>query len=266
MTVNSIFGRPGKAITNLMAPPVALALALALAQMPQSARAAWAASPIDEKKMVVLKASGSMWGATEDSFSRHAFSLRSHLGVALWQDKQPEVVVLLNPENRTFLPVHISEYIEDNNYGAHTPLLFNSTVKKDVVLPDGTKAVESTLQMKFPSGHSEPTARVVSIQNIQLTPAMAKAWCAVMLVKPDFNFPVSLYVCKQPKIEGKKKRSLKWINTFVCGSIEQKPLNTSAFTVPKDYKRANDKSAFYFSDDGNLKEGDLTDLFRRDVK
>lgn len=217
--------------------------------------------------MVLLRASGAMWGATEDHFSRHAFSLRSHLGVALWQDARPETVILINPENKTYLPVHISEYIEDNNYGAHTPLLYNSTDKKDVVLPDGTRAVETTLQMKFPTGHKEPSARVVSVKNIQLTPAMARAWCAVMLVKPEINFPVSLYMCKQAKVKGQKKRSPKWINTFVCGSIAQKPFDAKIFAVPRGYRKATDKSAFYFSDDGNLKDGDLTDLFRRrDVK
>lgn len=304
-------------------------------------------------EMILFRATGSMWGATENRFSEHAFSLKSNRGVALWRDIEPDKVTIINPENRTYLSESISEYLGDNHYGIDVPINAASCEVKSHLPLDGLPTMETVFRVK-PSGvrsrrrhrgvlagsesmlksfnktssgfgqaalvksnngssverkttSGQPpvksttamtkiahapaaaaagagagasaaanpdattanlieVARVVSIKDISLAPAMLKAWTTIMLTNTKSGFPVSVVVrpgfdWREPDRKIEPSRSL-----ITYKSIKFVPLQSKFFEIPPGFKKAQDKSAFYLSESGELKASDIDDLFRGELK
>jgi len=220
----------------------------------------------NESQMIVLRASGSMWGATENTFSQHAFSLKSGSGIALWKDTAPETIVLINPENKTYISEPLAEYIADNNYAIHQPLKFDSVQTSQASLPDGKPAVEIIFKRMHASGHEQEVARIKCLKEIKLPTNLLRTWARIMLLNSNNLFPVSLKTKHVPKRHTEKDGPVSWSEPFTYHSIQIKPIDKNNYKIPADYKRAEDKSAFYFSSNGILKQQDVDDLFRRKLK
>lgn len=299
--------------------------------------------------MILFRATGLMWGATENRFSEHAFSLKSNRGVALWRDSNPGNITLINPENKTYLTESIAEYLDDNHYGIEVPIKFEDSkvqqhagldghpcletiylVKpnplgvdkrdrgpfagKESMLKSFSKASNSTAssgkassgtvkasEVKSKTGTSGDIrarsgsaniksnakaakdasiaatpggsaaklleiARVISLKDVALPPSMLKAWTTIMLTNDQSGFPVHLVVrpsqdWRDPDRKLEKSRSL-----IEYQSIKFVPFEPKSFVVPAGFRKAQDKSAFYLSESGELKPSDIDDLFRSDLK
>ncbi len=238
-----------------------------------SFRPALALAP-SENEVLVLRASGTMWGATENTFSNHAFSLKSCCGVVLWHDSQPDVVILLNPENKTFFKESLSKFISGNHYGVRRPFHFDKRLARKCKLSDGTIADEITYFCKTLNGRGHPSLpvlQVVTLRSVILPTAVLKAWSTIMLSEPKLGFPVMLrsdgLYHHLLDIDWKKRATGKgWRALVSYHSLSLKPISEKSFTIPSDYRRAHDISAFYLSGTGILKKGDIDDLFRGSLK
>lgn len=209
-----------------------------------------------DTKMLLLVTNGSQWGPTEDAFSAHAFSLKGSRGRALWHDSEPGKIIMVNPENNTYLKVSIDEYLDAEAH--HHGLPKEYTVKNSATkLPDGRAAVASVFTGPDRRGNVGVLQTIVSIPNIVVSPAMAKAWCTIMNSKPELGFPVSL----QRANRGHNRRKTAPHDLVVYRSIKFIAVQPQRFEVPKNYKPATDRSAFYFSSNGDLKKADIDDLF-----
>ncbi|MBK9771416.1 MAG: hypothetical protein IPP57_11410 [Candidatus Obscuribacter sp.] len=102
--------------------------------------------------MILFKATGSMWGATSNRFSEHAFSLKSNRGVALWRDNDPGSVTLINPENKTYLIESIGEYLGDNHYGVEVPIAVEDSKVGPHAALDGHPCLETVFLVKPHAG------------------------------------------------------------------------------------------------------------------
>ncbi|MBK7840750.1 MAG: hypothetical protein IPJ49_24365 [Candidatus Obscuribacter sp.] len=313
-------------------------LALATCLNPFDCLSAAAKGP-GKGEMILFKATGSMWGATSNRFSEHAFSLKSNRGVALWRDNDPGRVTLINPENKTYLIESIGEYLGDNHYGVEVPIAVEDSKVGPHAALDGHPCLETvflvkphagrggrrhrgllagkeamlksfdksstsplkTSEVKSKSGTSGGTkvssgqsktkskselgksasiaapagdraanlieiARVVSLKDITLPPSMLKAWATIMLTNSQSGFPVSLavrpsYDWRDPDRKNEPVRAL-----IEYQSLKFVPLEPKSFEIPAGFKKAQDKSAFYLSESGELKASDIDDFFRGELK
>jgi hypothetical protein len=225
-----------------------------------------------DRTSLLLKASGSMWGATEDTFGVHCFSLKSDRGVAIWTDSRPGLITLVNPENKTYLTESMDEYLDDNNYGVHFPPAFQSGSSRAVKQSDGSELLEVTYLRRSRASGGKPreAAQISYRHDVKLSPLMLRAWSTIMLASPEQGFPVNLRVRSRHHHQEDQSESFDpakpWRELVAYHSLKVVPFDPVRFTVPRDYKRAQDKSAFYFSSNGVLKKSDIDDLFRSEVK
>ncbi|MBK9771417.1 MAG: hypothetical protein IPP57_11415 [Candidatus Obscuribacter sp.] len=107
---------------------------------------------------------------------------------------------------------------------------------------------------------------MVSLKDITLPPSMLKAWATIMLTNSQSGFPVSLavrpsYDWRDPDRKNEPVRAL-----IEYQSLKFVPLEPKSFEIPAGFKKAQDKSAFYLSESGELKASDIDDLFRGELK
>lgn len=241
-----------------------------------------------DKKMILLSAVGSRWGGTEDAFTNHSISLKSNRGNAVWNDRDPDHICLINPENKTYFVQTLEEYTSDlvkkRWHGSSNTKKLSA---KEIKLIDGTPAIETMLGPVNESGRQHRLHRVVSIPSVVLPDALARAWCFIMDCPPDTGFVVSLY--KQhgkgeqtrdpyfgyaltapgtrPKAEQTASPGTLWRKLVEYKSVKVLPVQPERFEIPRSYKRAADETAFYFStEDGVLKKKDLDDIFLSPTK
>ena len=141
-------------------------------------------------------------------------------------------------------------------------------------LSDGTIADEITYFCKTLNGRGHPSLpvlQVVTLRSVILPTAVLKAWSTIMLSEPKLGFPVMLrsdgLYHHLLDIDWKKRATGKgWRALVSYHSLSLKPISEKSFTIPSDYRRAHDISAFYLSGTGILKKGDIDDLFRGSLK
>lgn len=221
-----------------------------------------------DSKMLLLKASGGMFGASENAFSQHAFSTKTAQGLVLWQDTSPDRVVYVNPENKSYFEISLAEYLSDHRSGKRGFSNYQSSQVKAVRLPDGTAASETTYTgqslRKHDPGQVE-LARVISLNNVKLSTAMSKAWCSIMSCDTKLGFPVNLKK-RSSRREQRELGQKELRDLFVYHSLKLVPIDKKRFLIPQGFKQARDKTALYFSESGVLENNDLDDLFRGKVR
>lgn len=264
--------------------------------LPGLAATSAALAPSDSQ-MLLLKASGGMFGASENAFSQHAFSTKTAQGLVLWQDTSPDQVIYVNPENKTFFEISLTEYLEDHRSGKHGFSNYQSSQVKAVHLPDGTAATETTYKGQASRKHHAESlsiersnsigrfssidkalpgrgdrdagqvelARVICLNNVKLSAAMSKAWCSIMSCDTKLGFPVNLKK-RSSRREQRELGQRELRDLFVYHSLKLVPFDKKRFLIPKEFKRARDKTALYFSESGVLENNDLDDLFRGKVR
>lgn len=235
--------------------------------LPGVAATSAALAPTDSQ-MLLLKASGGMFGASENAFSQHAFSTKTAQGLVIWQDTSPDRVVYVNPENKSYFEISVAEYLSDHRSGKRGFSNYQGSQVKAVRLPDGTAAMETTYTgqslRKRDVGQVE-LARVVSLSNVKLSAAMSKAWCSIMNCDTKLGFPVNLKK-RSSRREQREFGQKELRDLFVYHSLKLVPFDKKRFLIPQGFKQARDKTALYFSESGVLENNDLDDLFRGKVK
>ncbi len=235
--------------------------------LPGVAATSAALAPSDSQ-MLLLKASGGMFGASENAFSQHAFSTKTAQGLVLWQDASPDRVIYVNPENKSYFEISLAEYLSDHHSGKRSFSNYQSSQVKAVRLPDGTAAMETTYKGQTSRKHDlgqVELARVISLNNVKLSASMSKAWCSVMSCDPKLGFPVNLKR-RSSRREQRELGQKELRDLFVYRSIKLVPLDKKRFLIPQGFKQARDKTALYFSESGVLENNDLDDLFRGKVR
>lgn len=247
--------------------------------------------------MLLLKASGGMFGGSENAFSQHAFSTKTSQGVILWQDTSPDWVVYINPENQTYFKISLSEYLEDNRGGKRSFGHYQSSQVKTVQLSDGTAAKEITYMGQASRMHRTESgnlrransreqsslidrdlsgmgtrdanqvelAQVICLSNVKLSAAMNKVWCSIMNCESELGFPVNLRSRASHRKERELSQKANMRDLFIYRSLKVVPLDKKRFLIPPGFKKARDKTALYFSESGVLENHDLDDLFRGKV-
>ncbi len=235
--------------------------------LPGLAAPSAALAPTDSQ-MLLLKASGGMFGASENAFSEHAFSTKTAQGLVLWQDTSPDRVFYINPENKSYCEISLAEYLKDHRCGKRGFSDYQSSQVKAIRLPDRTAAMETTYKGQSLREHNVgqvELARVVTLNNVKLSATMSKAWCSIMSCDTKLGFPVNLKK-RSSRREQRELGQKELRDLFVYHSLKLVPVDKKRFLIPQGFKPARDKTALYFSESGVLENNDLDDLFRGKVK
>ena len=303
---NCVMGLVAYGVSSILRPTnlqlllsVSLLLCTCFGQLlPGGAATSAAVLAPSDREMLLLKASGGMFGGSENAFGQHAFSTKTSQGLVLWQDTSPDRVVYINPENKTYFEIPLAEYLEDNRGGKRSLPHYQSSKVKAVHLPDGTPAMEITYKGQASRRHraqsgnmgrANPTdyssslekdlfgksnpdagqvelAQVICLNNVKLSTAMSKVWCSIMNCEAKQGFPVNLRGRISHRAQRELGRKANMRDLFVYHSLKLVPLDKKRFLIPQGFKKARDKSALYFSESGVLESNDLDDLFRGKVR
>ncbi|MCA9804130.1 MAG: hypothetical protein KC777_19310 [Cyanobacteria bacterium HKST-UBA02] len=242
------------------------------------------AAPAGKSKETMLSiTSRSDNGPLQIYLSRLGIRMKGKLGGSLWKSSDPRKATLMNPENKTYLDFPIEEYIHDlrdEDFPGIAVKRFKSAKAK---LPAGFSGNEYTVY--YEQGKDIVFARVIGLSKSGIPEPTHQMWCHYTGISgADLGLPVSIYRVRGRHGGGHRGRrhsvgpyhaeraSLRkpgkgGLRSFLVPTeLARKPLDPTLFTLPKGFKKAGDKAAFYLSQDGQMKQSDLEDFFRVPLK
>lgn len=277
VTTNSIF--LSLALCLAFAPPaLAKPVKIGRTTPPKSQAVSKPATSASRKSemMFTIKSASDM-GPMEINMCSLGLRLKGKIGSSLWRASQPNVAVLINPENKTYLFVPVEEYVSDLR-DEDFPIIIadkpNCRFAK-AQLPGGFNGTECTVFAKLQNGSERTFAKVTGIKNLGVSEPVNRMWCTYTGFKgPDIGVPVSIYRVRGRRHEGERKRSptsyeqrVEKLKSFLVPiELKNAAVEPGLFNLPSGYNRAKDRAALYLSKDGDMKESDLEDLFRVPMK
>lgn len=200
--------------------------------------------------------------------------LKGKLGSSLWRPSEPDVAVLINPENRTYLPIPVEEYVDDLRDEDFPMIIADRNKLAKTKLPGGFSGTECTVLARLEDGSERVFARVTGVRKLGVPDAVHGMWCRYAgFVGPDIGIPVSIYrVRGHGHGEGNRKRSVyeeraqKLKSFLVPVELKSSPLVPGYFAPPVGYRKARDKASLYLSSDGDMNASDMEDFFRVPMK
>lgn len=229
-----------------------------------------AKSAIKKDKLLFIKGTGDLFADFRIKLTSTKIRIIGKQGGALWREESPDTVLMYNNENKVFVPQTVDQYIHEIHQG-YRPIAIEQLEGPREILLDGVKARVYHGFANVPKLGRQNIAEIVCIDNNFLSPVAHQTWCKILgLNRLDLGLPVSL-VQKRDKIIGVKNNvaqygSLVLVHVLQCNSIAEQPANSDSFSIPVGWKRGRDKGALFFSSDGKLKDKDLDDLFRTELK
>ena len=231
---------------------------------------------VKTEKMFTIKSVSDM-GPMEINMCSLGLRLKGKIGNSLWRPSEPNIAILINPENKTYLPVPVEDYISDLRDEDFPPVIAdkaNSRMAK-TNLPGGFSGTECSVINKFEDGSERTFARVTGVKKIAVSDPVHRMWCRYSgFVGPDIGIPVSIYRIRRHKYEGERRRRrssyeerVEKLRSFLVPvELKSSAVVPSLFVPPTGYHKAKDHAALYLSNDGDMKESDMEDLFRVPMK
>lgn len=240
-------------------------------------------SPAGKGKMLVLKCNGELYGPSMMKFSDLGFSIRTRIGGLLWLKSRPNVYTQINPENKTYLENTPQEYFDDLRE-EYSPIVADRIMSKPGEPIKGKATTLYTIYRKERDGKESVCAEVVTLKREIVDAQTFKAWCYLLNYQPaDGSLPVAV---KQNRRRGRhvfdqmrdnltdrrrpRRRQREGLNQMLemlsTSDVTIEPLDASDFALAKGLNKAKDRASLYLSVDGDIKKGDIEDLFMRELK
>lgn len=212
-----------------------------------------------DKKMLTVKTQ-SISFTLDSKFSALGIHNRSKTGNSLWRASKPEVVCLINPENKSYLEIPVQEYIESEVHMGRRSRHFTEVSKPVPTMENGHPALRYELYSTR-DGVREKVADIICVKQSCVPKKVVEMWCRMFgLNRTDLGFPIGLL--SEKHLRNRRHTKIEDAPTFTLKALGVSPLDTSIFEVPKGLKPAPDKASLYFSLDGNLKNSDMDEIFR----
>lgn len=256
---------------------VSLALGLTVSPInPVSAKA--------EEKPLSIKfiGDGEMFGPVEVTSTPQGLRVKSKIGYMVWRADKPDHVCMVNPENKTFLPVSFAYWIADTREEFADIPKVERTECKDVVV-DGMKVHLWSGFQKDESGKEFKVVEYYTLPGYSLATAGEKLWCDALGLKNIKEFPLAASQASRHHRHKKRlnsdmadfgsgsgshsgARHGRWKQAVTLRKITMTKVDPKLFIVPADFKKAKDQGSLYLSSDGELKADDIEEFFMRKMK
>lgn len=241
--------------------------------------------------MIVLSLSGDMFSQSRVYFSKLGIRVTCKQGYALWFAAEPKNVWLVNPDNKTYLIEPFELYAKDEQ-AEYGPI---NCVFKDLPEIEELAGSEVKVRLRRYTNYMEGTdkhspnfaklkrtrrkAEVVYIDDQPIPADVKKHWCILvgltgseLLTSNELKsrslkgLPVGLGRRVKKNWMGNKRFTAvreKWLQILELKAFANQPLDSKIYAKPVGYKPAKDKTSFYLSGDGSIKDVDIEEFFQR---
>lgn len=182
-------------------------------------------------------------------------NVRAKFGYTIWDKNKPDEVNMLNSENKVYYRDTANGWLTWNRRGM--PAIDVSSVELvDKLTVDG-QPCNHYFGYQMVKGQKIKVADFVCLQKAPCDQAVVEFWSKHYLVPAKCGFPVSVSQRAGNHME----------IALLTTSIKTIPASTVSFSVPKDYRRTNDKASLYFADvGGGMSKSDLESFFQQPLK
>ncbi len=214
---------------------------------------------VKNQKMLTVRTQ-SVSFTLDSKFSALGIHNRTKTGNSLWRVSKPEVVCLINPENKSYLEIPVEEYLENEVHMGRKARRFTSMSNPVPSMENGHAAQRYTL-FSTRGGSQDKVADIICVKQNCVPKKVVEMWCKMFGIgRTDLGFPVGLL--SESNLRNRRHTRLESAPTFSLKTLAETPLDKGIFEVPKDLKPAPDKASLYFSLDGNFKNSDMDEIFR----
>lgn len=182
-------------------------------------------------------------------------NVRAKFGYTIWDKNKPNEVNMLNSENKVYYRDTAKGWLTWSRRGL--PSIDVSSVDLVEKLTVDGQPCNHYFGYQMVNGQKVKVADFVCLQKAPCDQTVVEFWSKHYLVPAKCGFPVSVSQRAGNHME----------IALLTTSIKTIPASTVSFSVPKDYKRTNDKASLYFAEvGGGLSKSDLESFFQQPLK
>ncbi len=222
-----------------------------------------------------LSVNGEMWGPAVVLLSRRGIRIKARIGDALLLPQQADVATLINPENKTYLPVSFPDYRDDLREGFRKP----PRIERFEISSGKGAQVKTYRCFAHEHGKDIKTAEFACMPMIDLPLTVQKMWKRFFYLDDrDWGMPVAVNQMSHKHVmmniaehawqtsEKNRMPTNPWIMVISMNEVKKVPVDARSFELPKGFTKARDRASLYLSVDGDIKPKDIEDLFRVPMK
>ncbi len=247
------------------------------------------------ERVFKLRSDGELFGPAVTYMSESGILIQCKVGKTLWQAKNPGSVTMINDEYKTYLTVPVQEYLTELRGDSPAPQMTNLITKPEVFLKS-YKGRKTESFIKPGADSNDLVARIGTIDSPIKNKEVNRMWCKYFGVNRfDIGLPVLLeqklkrgvsdmalaFISGKNGQSGKSdqfaklaknkdlargKRKQKWVEDYKATEITFAEMDKNTFEIRSNWRRAKDRPSLYLSQDGDIKQSDIDDLFFRQLK
>lgn len=188
--------------------------------------------------------------------------LKGKMGDALFRPPNYALGTYLNGENKTYITIEKAAFVQGGNYNIDKCIFEKVGPEKVCDIPCTRYKLFQKLRTGKKSHVGDMWTTDYFMKNKQLVEAMCNA-CAAPI---GYGVPVKI-ILKAHYAVGDEGELYGSRGPFlILVKKEKTTFKPETFEIPPSYHRAKSADEFLFSMDGNLKQSDLDDLFRKKMK
>ncbi len=202
-----------------------------------------------------LKLTGrsSEFGPVVFTITSAAIGARNKLGLTLWNSNDPDNVVNVNFENKTFLRLPFDQWrLSDNEPRRRRELERVEFIEKTTLC--GQKCSHYVGYRSWRNQSAQPVVDFWCIEKPPFSPDSVIAWCGFYHLPTKYGLPIQV------------KARRHWVHEFEPKTIGRVPLANAISKIPSGFTRAKDKAQLIFGGGNGMKSSDIEDLFTQPLK
>ncbi len=200
-----------------------------------------------------LTGTSSEFGPVAFTITSTAIGARNKLGLTLWNSSDPEGVVNVNFENKTFLRLPFDQWrLSDNEPRRRKELERVEFLEKTTLY--GQKCSHYVGYRSWRNQPAQPVVDFWCIEKPPYSPASVTAWCGFYHLPTQYGLPIQV------------KARRHWVHVFDLKTIGRVPPTDAISKIPSGFTRAKDKAQLIFGVGKGMKSSDIEDLFTQPLK
>lgn len=247
------------------------------------------------ERVFKMRSEGELFGPAVTYMSESGILIQCKVGKTLWQAKNPGSVTLINDEYKTYLTVPLQEYLTELRGDSPSPIMTNLATKPEVFL-NSYKGRKVEAFSRPGAASTEIVTRLGFIDSPIKNKEVNRIWCKYFgITRFDMGMPVLLeqklnravsdmalafisgkrgndsksdQIAKMAifKQHRRPKRKEKWVAEHKTSEMTFAEMGKDTFAIRSGWRRAKDRPSLYLSQDGDIKQSDIDDLFFRQLK
>jgi hypothetical protein len=227
-----------------------------------------ATSVTAKNEALKIRGNGDLFGDVDVIVAREGLLIKTKIGYMVWRADQPDRFCEVNPENKTFWPLTLDQWIADTRDDFPDLPKF-SRVSTEIVTISGVKLNRQTAYHSEPGSKETKVVEFYTLPNFSIPGQAQKAWSKALGLEQINGFPVGAAQIMRRQHRNRSLRQVsrdKWHPEVTPLYISFITPSKTLFVVPSGYKECRDKASLLFSPGGEIKADDIEEFFIRKMK